>query len=303
VEEFRWRPAGFRCVLSHFEAGRLLEAVESGEGRVRVPLDLGRDEGLVSVEGDGVRVRGVWVSREELERMVGWEGAYGLSNEGVFRLEIRAGHYYKLLPVRPGEAPTVEIDGIRMHRTKWTDPWTDAGVKVRYARVGRGDRVLDVCTGLGYTAVRAVERGAEVVSVEKDRCVLELSRANPWSEGLREVRVLVGRAEEVVPELGRCEFDAVVHDPPRLARAGELYSRGFYRALFRVMRPGARLVHYVGAPGSRYRGKDIIRGVARRLVEVGFEVVRVDRRWGLVIAERPSGGGRVRGRRSRRGGR
>ncbi|WP_457619536.1 class I SAM-dependent methyltransferase [Methanopyrus sp.] len=287
MRQYRVRPSDFVAVVSHFEAEELLRAVEEGGGKIEIRLDLGLRSGEVRVDGDVVVVEGVELTRDDLESMKKWEGAYGLATDNVYRIEIRAGHYYKLLPVRPGEAPTIEIDGIRMHRTKWTDPWTDAGVKVSKAGVSEGDRVLDVCTGLGYTALRAVERGADVISVEKDRNVLEIAGANPWSRGLEGVEILLGPAEEVIPSLDE-EFDAIVHDPPRLARAGELYAENFYRELLRLLRPGGRLVHYVGAPGSRYRGKDVLAGVSRRLTRVGFKVTDVDRRWGLVTAEKPS---------------
>ncbi|WP_456481615.1 class I SAM-dependent methyltransferase [Methanopyrus sp.] len=287
MRRYRVRPSGFVAVISHFEAEELLRVVEEGRKEAEIRLDLGLRSGRARIDGDTVVVEGVELARDDLESMTEWKGAYGLTVDNVYRIEIRTEHYYKLLPVRPGEAPTIEIDGIRMHRTKWTDPWTDAGVKVSKVGVSDGDRVLDVCTGLGYTALRALERGADVVSVEKDRNVLEIAGANPWSRGLEEVEILLGPAEEVVPSLDD-EFDAIVHDPPRLARAGELYAEDFYRELLRLLRSGGRLVHYVGAPGSRYRGKDVLAGVSRRLTRVGFKVVEVDRRWGLVTAEKPS---------------
>ncbi|WP_088335750.1 methyltransferase domain-containing protein [Methanopyrus sp. KOL6] len=287
MRRYTIRPADFVTVVSYFEAKELLRVIEKGGEEAEIRLDLGLRSGKVWIDGDAIIVEGVELTRDDLESMTEWKGAYGLTTGSIYKIEIRAEHYYKLLPVRPGEAPTIEIDGIRMHRTKWTDPWTDAGVKVGRVGVSGGDRVLDICTGLGYTALRAVERGADVISVEKDRNVLEIAGANPWSRGLERVNILLGPAEEVVPSLDD-EFDAIVHDPPRLARAGELYSENFYRELLRLLRPGGRLVHYVGAPGSRYRGKDVLAGVSRRLTRVGFEVVDVDRKWGLITAEKPS---------------
>ncbi len=273
----------FRFVMSNLDA----EAVLKGEDRL--VLDLGRGEEVEVVrEGDVFEIGGVVLEGETLEEMAGWRGVYGVTGDGrVYRLEIRDRGYYKLVQERRYEAPTLEIDGIRMHRTKWTDPWTDAGVKVSRAGVKEGDLVLDVCTGLGYTAVRAMEAGADVVTIEVDENVIRLAEVNPWSEGLKEADLVMGDASEVVPTFDDEAFDAIVHDPPRLARAGELYSERFYSELFRVLRKGGTLVHYVGSPGSRYRGKDVPAGVARRLSRVGFRVEDVDRRWGLVIARKP----------------
>ncbi len=69
--------------------------------------------------------------------------------------------------------------------------------------------------------------------------------------------------------------------PPRFALAGELYSLTFYRELFRVLRRGGVLFHYVGAPGSKYRGKDLQKGVMERLKEAGFEEMRVNEALGV----------------------
>ena len=63
----------------------------------------------------------------------------------------------------------------------------------------------------------------------------------------------------------------MLHDPPRFALAGELYSLSFYTELARVLRRGGRLFHYTGAPNSRSRGRDLAAEVATRLRAAGFE--------------------------------
>ena len=67
--------------------------------------------------------------------------------------------------------PTAVLGGFNMHRTKGIDPAGDTDNKLR-ALGKKGGRVLDVCTGLGYTclgaartpfvdSVRAATRGEE----------------------------------------------------------------------------------------------------------------------------------------------
>ena len=90
----------------------------------------------------------------------------------------------------------------------------------------------------------------------------------------RRIEQRIGDAGEIVPTLPSAHFDRVVHDPPTLALAGELYSLQFYRELFRVTRAGGRLFHYTGAPGRRNRGRDLPASVAQRLREAGFASVR-----------------------------
>jgi uncharacterized protein len=65
-------------------------------------------------------------------------------------------------------------------------------------------------------------------------------------------------------------FDWVIHDPPRLTHAGNLYSEEFYAKLYGAMTGGGRLFHYTGEPRSRYRGVDLQKGVRRRLRAAGF---------------------------------
>ncbi len=62
-----------------------------------------------------------------------------------------------------------------MHRTKETTPNKDADDKLRILGL-RGGKVLDTCMGLGYTAVGAIIKGAEVVvSVERESTVIRVA--------------------------------------------------------------------------------------------------------------------------------
>ena len=60
----------------------------------------------------------------------------------------------------------------------------DAKQKVKEV-VMKGNRVLDTCSGLGYTAIWALRTGAqEIVSVECNESVIKLRKENPWSNEL-----------------------------------------------------------------------------------------------------------------------
>lgn len=72
-----------------------------------------------------------------------------------------------------------------MQRVKGIAPWEDTLEKVRAARVHDGMSLLDVCTGLGYTAIASLDLDASsVITVEKDENVLKIASANPWSRRL-----------------------------------------------------------------------------------------------------------------------
>lgn len=240
-------------------------------GNMRVSLDLGLTVSEVSLKGDSADLVGHVVTVRDLEKVAEREDAVFFPEGGsMYQVAVSSTRFYKLVPT--AGAPTIEIDGVRMHRTKETTPDRDTDEKLEALGL-KGGRVLDTCMGLGYTAVGALSRGAEVVvSVEREPPVIRVAEMNPWSRRLFEggVSLILGDSYHTVDALPDGFFDWVIHDPPRLTHAGTLYSGEFYGKLHRVMAVGARLFHYTGEPRSRYRGVDLQRGVQRRLKAAGF---------------------------------
>ncbi|WP_099209326.1 class I SAM-dependent methyltransferase [Thermococcus henrietii] len=273
--------------LTARDARRMLLSRES----VRLNLDLRRTNRTWEIKLEGnefIFPDGTRVSRDVIERIARDEGGvYFVRGGGVYKAAIAGEHFYKLVPTIP---PTIEINGIRMHRTKGVNPLQDTRNKVNAVKPKEGETVLDTCMGLGYTAIEASKRGAYVITIEKDPNVIELAKINPWSRELftgGKIQVIHGDAFEVVKRFNDESFDVVIHDPPRFSLAGQLYSEEFYRELFRVLKPGGRLFHYVGNPGKRYRRKDLQRGVMERLRKAGFVgVKRVEEALG-VVARKP----------------
>jgi len=136
----------------------------------------------VTREGDEfIFPDGTRVSRDVIERIARDEGSVYFVRDGrVYKAAIAGEHYYKLVPT----IPTIEINGIRMHRTKGVNPLQDTRSKVNAVKPGEGETVLDTCMGLGYTAIEASKRGAYVITIEKDKNVIELAKINPWSREL-----------------------------------------------------------------------------------------------------------------------
>ena len=66
-------------------------------------------------------------------------------------------------------------------------------------------------------------------------------------------------------------FDIIIHDPPRLSLATELYSLDFYKQIFRVLKNNGKLYHYTGNPGSRNRHANLPGNVVKRLKIAGFK--------------------------------
>jgi predicted methyltransferase len=184
-----------------------------------------------------------------------------------------------LMPSGPKTWPTALIAGFSMHRFGvGVDPKEDTEKKLgAVAPIRKGARVLDVCTGLAYTASMAAARGAHVTTIELDTTMTKMCRMNPHSKALFSGRIeqLYGNGADVVKTFKDGEFDRIITDPPTFALAGELYSAEFYADLKRILKPKGKVYHYIGDPKSA-SGGSVAAGVVRRLKAVGFGGVEID---------------------------
>jgi predicted methyltransferase len=263
--------------FSHYQAAPLLRARRQGEGQARTSIDLNLTMVIVQLAGDGVALPdGRCVPWEMIEEASSNESGCFLLEDGrmdkVQRYSEVTGRVYTLYPT-PG-APTMLVSGVPMHRIKGTDPFQDTMAKIRTITPAAG-YVLDTATGLGYTACQASRGASRVITIELDPAAQEVARLNPWSQELFDspkIEKLLGDSYDIVPAFAAETFDCIIHDPPQFSLAGELYSGELYAALYRVLRPGGKLFHYVGDPASK-SGAGITRGVVKRLGEAGFRKV------------------------------
>lgn len=258
-------------VLTGDTAAPLRAAAAAGEAEAQCSLDLGRSRVRVELRDGRFRWRGVecTVPGELARRAVHyWDGTQW---QVASRFD---GGLYKLVPT-PWGPPVFEIDGIKMLPSERVSPWEDARDKVALVRP-RGRRVLDTCGGLGYFAAWCLAEGcAKVCSFEKSATVMWLREVNPWSpRGDARLELRHADVASTIAMLPDGSFDAALHDPPRFGIAGELYSAAFYGELARVLRPGAPLFHYTGAPNRNSRGRDLPAEVMRRLDAAGFDARR-----------------------------
>lgn len=254
-------------ILTSKEAKNILN------GKTRVTLDMGLSKTDIIPTKNGYDLgKGETIDSVSLEKIAENErSVYFVDQKTVFMAATSGKHFYKLAPT--DGAPTLEIDGIRMHRTKGTTPDRDTRDKLKLLGLSSGV-VFDTCMGLGYTAIEAVRRGADrVVTVEYDTNVLLISFINPWSSQLfssSSIHKLIGDSFSIVDAFPSQLFDYIIHDPPRHSSAGHLYGQEFYHKLAGVIRPGGRMFHYTGEPGSRYRKVNINTGIKKRLGIAGF---------------------------------
>jgi hypothetical protein len=258
-------------LLTRAVALQLRAAVLGGVDSVDCSLDLGRTQTRVELTDGHWRWRGTtWPVPGELkERTVyWWDGA------AFAPLARYAGALIKLVPTEWGP-PTFEIDGIKMLPTAHVSPLEDARRKVSLVEPA-GRSVLDTCGGLGYFAACCLEGGAaRIHSFEKNADVLWLRSLNPWSPG-SDPRLELTEADVsvAITALPAASFEALLHDPPRIGIAGELYSQAFYDELARVAKPRARLFHYTGTPNRLTSGRDVPGEVLQRLQRAGFDARR-----------------------------
>jgi predicted methyltransferase len=245
----------------------LLAAARAGESTVECSLDLERTRVTVQVDADGWIFgdrRFPFLARCKDRTIYHWTGS---EFEPASRFTTSL---IKLVPTDWGP-PTFEIDGIKMLPTARVSPYADAERKVALIEP-RGRRILDTCGGLGYFAAWCLQGEAtHISSYEKNADVLWLRSLNPWSPTAAP-RLTLAQAD-VVKEIGALpsgSFDAALHDPPRFGIAGELYSGAFYSELARVLKRGAPLFHYTGAPNKLTSGRDLANEVSERLRSSGF---------------------------------
>lgn len=259
-------------MLSGFEAQYLMAT-----GRVRT-LDLGVtiiDE-KAKVMGKYISVAGINLAMEDL-RVIAKKSrrrqVFIVGEKGLECVSYISDGVYSLIQPQPLWPTTLEINGIHMHRIAGITPKEDAKIKIKLCGTLDGKRLLDICTGLGYTAIEARKRGAEVISIEKNSVVLHIASVNPWSKGIGNINIMLGDAFDVLEEFGRGEFDVVIHDPPRIKMADKLYSLEFYRKMYRVLCHGGKVVHYTGNPGIK-SNRDIVSGVIKRMQTAGFRSLK-----------------------------
>ncbi len=190
----------------------------------------------------------------------------------IFRASWSAdGKQYRLLDTQ-GE-PTLEINGVRMHLSE-IKPSVDMLKRAKLARVGKESNVLDVCMGLGYSALAAVKLGAkQVTTIEIDANVVKLANMVNEIEKNDKITLVNDDAFFAIKSLGDEEFDAILFDPPRFTFAGELYSLEFYKELHRVLKHKSSMFHYCGNPN---KPTAFLKGVKQRLTQAGFAKLKAN---------------------------
>jgi len=195
------RDADVAAVISHFEMVALLslrdQAPSTGTAVIRAPasvtLNLGRLRAadlVLTSEGIGIRrpgedAAGMCISWSEMQKVVqkgkvgAWELFWADTEYEASRVEAFSEltrRQASLLPLSGAVPPTAVLGGFNMHRMKDVHPGQDTDNKLSGFGSALRGRCLDVCTGLGYTAIGMAQRPSveSVVTIELDPGALRL---------------------------------------------------------------------------------------------------------------------------------
>ena len=267
-------------VISHVQAYALVGARRKGQTVAKTSPDLTLTTVEAALDDDGVIYPDPWNIRltwEQLEPIAKDEThCFKLVDGELVKIHTFSDVTNRAISLYPtAAAPTMVLAGFPMHRIKDTDPYRDTLAKIKAASPVSG-LVLDTATGLGYTATQAAKTAQQVYTCEIDPSVLEICAQNPWSQDLfnnPKITQLQGDAFDLIEEMDAGIYSRVIHDPPTVQLAGHLYSGDFYAEVYRVLKSGGRLFHYIGDPKSGL-GSSMTRGVVKRLIAAGFRSVR-----------------------------
>ena len=271
-----------------FSGFNLQQLLSKDSGTYSLDGSLGKRELYVSVRiaRDNIYIDNIKISRD-LIRELKKRRLYAIESNNIKPLvEVKDNILYQLVLFEGCRTPTLEISGIHMHRVVVDPLFEDSFTKVRVLNPKPRKKVLEICTGLGYSTYWLLKRKCYVVSIEKNETVLKLAEYNPWSSHLENVDIILGDATQAIYDFDADSFDYIFHDPPRFSLAPELYSQDFYEQLFRVLKPRGKIFHYTGTPGEK-RGKYLAKGVAERLRQCGFWRVKYAESAKGILAEKP----------------
>ena len=265
-------------ILTHTQAKELLEANKKGLKETEISLDLNKTLSKVKIQNsEFIFPENQELNESQLIKPIKDDNVcFLIRDNSLIKIQLfsdETNKFYKLVPTK--DAPTIESSGIRMHAPKVMAPMKHTKRKIESVSPIHGI-ILDTCMGMGYTAIASSKLTDFVMTCERDENVLEIAKHNPWSQELfdnKKISILKTDVFDEIKILKSSMFDVVIHDPPRLTLATELYSLEFYKQLFRVLKNNGKLYHYTGSPGSKFRHVNLIGNVSKRLKQAGFRSI------------------------------
>ncbi|MEA3378330.1 MAG: MnmC family methyltransferase [Nanoarchaeota archaeon] len=153
---------------------------------------------------------------------------------------------------------------------------------VEPCKIKDGDKILDICFGLGYNSLAAIHsvKNLQIIALENDSKILNKIQKICMDNKLKEdfekikfaaknlyyqnekikIKILLGDARKNIKKIKE-RFDAVFLDPFSPLKCPELWTKEFFIDIFKIMKIGGILATYSCAKNIR-----------KNLNEAGFEI-------------------------------
>lgn len=258
-------------IITKREATRIIHSLK---GQVKITLDLGKTEENIEINEDYAIIRENKVPIADFKTTK--DDCLYVIDENILKkaamFSDETNFYYKLYPT--SDWPTLMLSSTPMHRYVHMSPKKDTETKIKEVSPVKGI-VLDTCCGLGYTAIMASKTAEKVYVFERDPNVLHVASFNPYSEELFTNKKIELKNIDVIDwtqEFSNNMFDRIIHDPPTFKYSPDLYSKEFYKELYRILKPGGILYHYAPNP-HKTRGEEFHLKIVTGLKAIGFKEV------------------------------
>jgi len=267
-------------LFSGFHLKELLNT--NNNNTISISLDLGMTQEKVKIKDDLVLLKNdQQLSRKLIANIMKKKSnndCFLVENEEIFWIYSFSdilNHTYKLFEPKIDWPPTLAIDGTYMHTIVKSTPLEEANMKVNALGHVFG-QVFETCMGLGYcTKILLSKQIDGITSCEISQEVIDIAKINPWASEIfnsPKFNLNYRNTAQYIKDHTELKFDFILHDPPTLHRAGELFSQDFYGDLVNVLNRNGKLYHYIGTETEKTKHR-YKQGITKRLFEVGFKKV------------------------------
>lgn len=270
-------------IISSEELRKISEAISEGKEEIEVSLDLGFSGKLVKLEltKEGLVYKNSKISVPKIRNDD--KSCYLILKDCLEKAQYSAGEgIYKLVPTQ--FRPILQVSGTSMHKQSFIE---------RVEKDKLTGNILDSGTGLGYTAIISARTARKVTTIEFDEMVLEIQKINPYSQELfsracispnlgitsaerKNIELVHGDLVEEIKKFKDEEFDFIILDGGTPRSSGEFFSEKNYSQVFRVLKYGGKLYHYI--PNYHInRGTDFAENKSKVFRKLGFGRVERDK--------------------------
>lgn len=263
-------------ILSSEDLRKISKAISEGRRQIEINFDLNfsNEKEKVELFENGIIFQNKKIEIPQIREDD--KSCYLIVDDKIELVQYSSGEgIYKLVPT--SFRPIMQISGTSMHKQEFIE---------RIERSKLYGKILDSGTGLGYTAIMAGKSAKQVVTIEIDEQVIEMQKINPFSQWLfknKKIERIQGDLTKEIKKFQDREFNFIILDGGTPRSSGDFFSPRNYEQVFRVLRFGGKLYHYV--PNYHInRGEDFAGKISNILKKVGFKKIIRDAEGSYLVA-------------------